>query len=280
MKILDPKLLQSAPIYHGLLDSHIHLDSKAYQSDLEQCLSNAARVGVEGMLLPSTNLQSSLEIARLMQVHGQLRGGLGIHPHDAASFDPETSPQTMQSLLQKHPWSAIGETGLELHYDFCPLPTQIASLEAHLELARQSQLPIILHCRLAEEPLHELLVSRGHGIRGVVHCFTGGWQWAKKFLDLGFLLGIGGLVTLPKATDVHEVALKVPADRWLLETDGPYLSPVPFRGTRNESALLPWVVQRIAELRQEPPQQLVDQARENAHQLFAWNSRSRVEVIP
>lgn len=280
MKILDPNRLQSAPIYQGLIDSHIHLDSQAYKPDLQQCLSNAEQVGVEGMLLPSTNLDSSKDILMLMQAHPQLRGAVGIHPHDAASFDPESSPHIMQSLLQKHPWSAIGETGLELHYDFCPLPTQIASLEAHLELARQARLPIILHCRLAEEPLHQLLKAQGQGLTGVVHCFTGGWDWAKKFLDLGFHLGIGGLVTLPKAEDVHEVALKVPADRWLLETDGPYLSPIPFRGCRNESALLPWVVQRIAELRQQPAQQLVDQARANAHQLFAWNSKTGVQVIP
>lgn len=280
MKTLDPKRLESAPSYIGLIDSHIHLDSGAYKPDLEQCLRNARQVGVEGMLLPSTNLQSSLEILTLMRTHGQLRGGLGIHPHDAATFEPESSLQTMQDLLQQHPWSAIGETGLELHYDFCPLATQITSLEAHLDLARQSRLPVILHCRLAEEPLYQILKSRGQGVTGVVHCFTGGWDWAKKFLDLGFHLGIGGLVTLPKAEDVHEVALKVPADRWLLETDGPYLSPVPFRGHRNESALLPWVVQRIAELRQQPAQQLVDQARENAHHLFAWNSKGPVQVHP
>ncbi len=273
MKALTPTHLQHLPQLSGLLDSHIHLDSNEYSKDLQECLERAQACGVVGHLLPATSLESARKIVQLCQQYSQLRGAAGIHPHQAESYTP-TFLSDMRQLLDSHPFVAIGETGLELFYDFCPLEIQQQSLKAHLELAAESQLPLILHCREAEAALYESLLAWSGRISGVVHCFTGGWEWAQRFLDLGFYLGIGGLVTLPKAQDVHEVAQKVPADRWLLETDGPYLAPIPCRGMRNESCLLPYVVQRLAELRQEDPQQLVDQAHHNTRQLFRlWSQQ-------
>ncbi|MFN8607597.1 MAG: TatD family hydrolase [Vulcanimicrobiota bacterium] len=268
MKILTPEKLDGRASYQGIIDSHIHLDSPAFEADLAACLERALQAGVCRMLLPSTNLDSSLRILELMQEYPQLSGALGLHPHQAADFDSQLSPGTWLDLLARGRWSAIGETGLELHYDFCPLQQQQASLEAQLELAQQSGLPVILHCRQAESQLYESLSPWRSKISGVVHCFTGGWEWARKFLDLGFYIGIGGLVTLPKASEIHEVASQVPADRWLLETDGPYLSPVPFRGFRNESCLLPVVAERIAELRGQSVSEVVRQSAENASRLF------------
>ena len=271
MKTLTSAKLEQATVYPGLLDSHIHLDSNAYQHDLEGCLQRAAQVGVTAMLLPSTDLESSRAIARLCHQHpGVLYGALGIHPHQAGQFEAATTPDQIRALLPTLAWSAIGETGLECHYDFCPMEQQIVSLEAHLDLAEESGLPLILHCRQAEAQLYERLKPRAGKLGGVVHCFTGGWSWAKRFLDLGFYLGVGGLVTLPKAAEVAEVAAAVPSDRWLLETDGPYLSPIPFRGYRNESCLLPWVVDRLAELRQTSGSELVACARANAQALFRF----------
>lgn len=268
MKNLSTSQLDPLSRWPGLIDSHIHLDSQAYQADLPDCLQRAKLQGVTTMLIPSTDLNSSHQIATLVAAHPQLRGGLGIHPHQAESYHPEESPAEWQRLLKQSNWVAIGETGLECHYDFCPLEVQKRSLEAQLQLARSSQLPLILHCRGAEEPLYDILSQDGRDLQGVVHCFTGGWEWAKKFLDLGFYLGIGGLATLPKAEQVHEVAAQVPGDRWLLETDGPYLSPVPFRGYRNESCLLPLVIERLSELRHEDGAGLVAQSAQNARQLF------------
>lgn len=273
MKAITLKLLETTPPFPGLFDSHIHLDSQNYEEDLEDCLSRAQQMGVEGHLLPATNWESAARIASLCRSHGGLYGALGIHPHQAAEFEPTQSSVQVSALLSKSSWVAIGETGLELHYDFCPLAQQLDSLRFHLEVARDTGLPLILHCRKAEEELFQVMQSVGKDLPGVVHCFTGGWEWAQKFLDLGLYLGIGGLVTLPKAHEVHEVATRVPGDRWLLETDGPYLSPVPFRGYRNESALLPWVIRRLAELRQTDAQALVNQARENAFRLFRLTDR-------
>lgn len=274
MKTLTDSHLEKLPVYPGLIDTHIHLDSEAYQSDLAECLKRAARVGLESMLLPSTDPASSGEIARLARLHPQLRGALGIHPHQAECFDPGATPGQWSTLLQDCDWVAIGETGLECHYDFCSLEVQKQSLEAHFELAGRTGLPLIFHCRLAEQPLYDMVAHAGLPVRGVVHCFTGGWDWAEKFLDLGFYLGLGGLTTLPKAVEVHEVARRVPSDRWLLETDGPYLAPVPFRGFRNESCLLPLVIDRLAELRSQSPAELVRQANANARALFSLPGHS------
>ncbi|MBN9416530.1 MAG: TatD family hydrolase [Candidatus Eremiobacteraeota bacterium] len=268
MKLLTPEKLAPLASYPGIIDSHIHLDSKAFAEDFADCLTRAREAGVTRMLLPSIDQASSQRILKLTQEHCQLSGAVGIHPHAAAEFDPHSSPQLWRELLRQGKWAAIGETGLELHYDFCPLETQKVSLQAQIELAAETGLPLILHCRLAEEPLYDMLQPWAGKLTGVVHCFTGGWEWASKFLDLGFYIGVGGLVTLPKADEVHEVATKVPDDRWLLETDGPYLSPVPFRGFRNESCLLPAVVERIASLRGQSVSEIVRQSAENATRLF------------
>lgn len=268
MKLLTPEKLATLPCYVGIVDSHIHLDSQAFSADFADCLTRASRAGVTRMLMPSTDENSSRRIMQLTHEHSQLSGAVGIHPHQAAEFDPQRSPKVWRDLLHQAKWVAIGETGLELHYDFCPLDIQKVSLQAQIELAMETQLPLILHCRMAEEPLYEMLTPWAHKLTGVVHCFTGGWEWAQKFLDLGFYIGVGGLVTLPKAQEVHEVARQVPADRWLLETDGPYLSPVPFRGFRNESCLLPVVAEHLASLRQQPVSEIVRQSAENASRLF------------
>ena len=268
MKLLTPEKLAPLASYPGIIDSHIHLDSQAFAADFEACLNRAQEAGVTRMLLPSTDENSSRRILQLMGLHHQISGALGLHPHQAAEFDEQRSPAVWRELLTQGRWSAIGETGLECHYDFCPLEVQQASLQAQLELASETRLPLILHCRLAEQPLYEMLQPWAGKLQGVVHCFTGGWEWAQKFLKLGFYIGIGGLVTLPKAEEVHQVAQRAPADRWLLETDGPYLSPVPFRGFRNESCLLPVVVERIAELRGQSVSEVVRQSAENASRLF------------
>lgn len=273
MKHLSAQHLESVNRWPGLVDSHIHLDSEAYEQDFEDCLNRAQRQGVTTMLLPSTDLNSSNRIAQLLSKHSQLRGALGIHPHQAEKFNAKETPATWSALLEQAEWSAIGETGLECHYDFCSLDIQKRSLEAHLELAHNTGLPLILHCRSAESTLYDALANSGTSLQGVVHCFTGGWTWAKKFLDLGFYLGIGGLVTLPKVTEVHEVAAQVPGDSWLLETDGPYLAPLPYRGYRNESCLLPVILERVAQLRQTSPSSLVDQSTGNAHRLFGPRSK-------
>lgn len=267
MKKLDAVRLEQVLPTPPTVDSHIHLDSAEYAEDLDACIQRARQMGVQIMQIPSTDLSSSQRILELTQRHPELRGALGIHPHQAASYAGEETWNAWRSLLQAGRWSAVGETGLECHYDFCPLSVQTANLEANLQLSREAGLPVILHCRQAEQPLYDILRCHPESA-GVVHCFTGDWEWAVRFLDLGFYLGVGGLVTLPKAEDVREVARRVPGDRWLLETDGPYLSPAPLRGYRNESSLLPLVVRQLAELRKVSIDEVCAQSVDNFHRLF------------
>lgn len=268
MKPIKPSQFESISPLPGLIDSHIHLDSHEYREDLSACIERAYKVGVVAQVLPSTDLESGRRIQQLLQQWPSLHGGVGIHPHQAGGFDPRSTPGELCAIARSGRWVAVGETGLEQHYDFCPLEQQLLSLEAHLDLAEELDLPLILHCRLAEQALFDRLLPRRGRLRGVVHCFTGGWDWGKKFLDLGWHLGLGGLVTLPRAEEVHEVARRVPSDRWLLETDGPYLSPVPFRGSRNESCLLPVVAARLAELRGAGLEVVVEEAARNTRELF------------
>jgi len=234
----------SAPRETALIDSHIHLDSREYAGDWALLLDRAAAAGVRASVVPATDLNSSRRILE-MAADPRVAPAVGIHPHQAASYQAESRAELAELVRQA---VAIGETGLELFYDFCPLDVQKVNLRAHLELAAETGLPLILHCREAEEPLYQEL-SAFPGLRGVVHCFTGPWAWAERFLELGFYLGVTGMVTYPKANTVHEVARRCPLERLLVETDGPYLAPIPYRGRRNEPGTVPAIAARVAELR-------------------------------
>ncbi len=251
----------------ALIDSHIHLDAKAYAEDWESCWSRAKTFGLVAAVLPATNVESSRRIVSMCQQKSELYGAVGIHPHQAEEFDAAVTPGELESLVPQA--CAIGETGLEAHYDFCPWESQLLSLRYHLKLAQESKLPVILHCRDCEDALYDELKAVGDlPGGGVVHCFTGGWQLGQRFLDLGFHLGVNGIVTIANAEAVHELARQMPLDRMLLETDGPYLTPKPFRGIRNESALVPLVCQEVARLRDCSVEEVAAATSRNSKGLF------------
>lgn len=251
-----------------LIDSHIHLDAKAYQEDWETAWQRAQDFGMIAAVLPATNVESSRRILSMCAQKAELFGAIGIHPHQAEEFDPSTTPGEIEALLSDA--KAIGETGLEAHYDFCPWEAQLLSLRYHLALAKESKLPVILHCRNCEDALYDELRSIGElPGGGVVHCFTGGWQQGQRFLDLGFHLGINGIVTLANADTVHELAKQMPLDRMLLETDGPYLTPKPFRGMRNEPAMVSLVCQQVALIRETSVENVAVTTSRNSKGLFS-----------
>jgi TatD DNase family protein len=267
MKPLDPTALRSTTSV-PLIDSHIHIDAQAYREDWQAVLDRADQVGVREVVVPATNLESSRRIAELARERPGLHPTAGIHPHDAAKFNSSTTTE-LRGLLSQSKIVAIGETGLEKHYDFCPFEQQVASLRAHLQLARELALPLILHCRGAEAELHEELARAGNfPAGGVVHCFTGDWEWGQRFLDQGFHLGIGGLSTLANAHEVHQAARLCPLDRLLLETDGPYLTPRPYRGKRNEPATIPLIAEEIARLRESTVDRIALATSANTARLF------------
>jgi TatD DNase family protein len=232
-----------------LVDTHCHLDSDQYDSDREAVIERARAAGVERMMAVGTGEgPPDLEAAiRLADRYPFIYATIGVHPHDASKATDETFHRLRE--LSRHPkMLAIGEIGLDYHYDFSPRNAQREVFERQLELAREANKPIVIHTREAWADTLEVLRSRWHG-EGIMHCFTGDEAQAREALDRGFHLSFGGVLTFPKAESVRQAARIAPADRILIETDCPYLAPVPHRGKRNEPAFIAETARRLAEVR-------------------------------
>jgi len=232
-----------------LVDSHVHLDDQKFDADREQVIERALAVGVECMMAIGTgNGPPDLETGiRLADQYAFIYATVGVHPHDASKAAPETWPRLRE--LAAHPKVlAIGEIGLDYHYDFSPREVQRAVFEQQLEIAAESRKPIVIHTREAWDDTLAILRRQRH-TAGIMHCFTGDEEQAREVLDLGFHLSFGGVLTFPKAEAVRQAASFTPDDRLLVETDCPYLAPVPHRGKRNEPAFVVETVRRLAEVR-------------------------------
>ena len=221
---------------------------------------------------PALHLESYRSLQQLQSKHPEITPAAGIHPHEVNDKRLENLAKRLSALLEGSQNPIVGETGLEGHYDFVPMKLQVESLRTHLDLARQFKAPLILHCRDSEALLFEELKKRPPIAGGVVHCFTGTWDWAQRFLELGLHIGITGIVTFKKAEQVAEVATMVPLSKLLVETDGPYLAPVPHRGKLNKPEYIPLIVKKIAELRQIAHQVVAQQTAANAEKLFKLNT--------
>jgi TatD DNase family protein len=230
-----------------LVDSHVHLDDRQFDADRAAVIERALAAGIERMLAIGTGSgPPDLETAiRQADRYPFIFATIGVHPHDASKATPETFEQLRR--LAAHPKVvAIGEIGLDYHYDLSPRDVQRAVFLQQLEIAAAAGKPIVIHTREAWADTMALLHS---GLRGILHCFTGDAQQAHQALDLGFHLAFGGVITFPKADAVREAARITPDDRLLLETDCPYLAPVPHRGRRNEPSFVVEVARRLAEVR-------------------------------
>jgi TatD DNase family protein len=240
-----------------LVDSHCHLDDEQFAADRDAAIERARAAGVERMLAIGTgdgppDLKAGI---RLADQYPFIYATIGVHPHNAA----KATEQTLTDLaeLESHPKAlAIGEIGLDYHYDFSPRDVQRRVFIDQLQLAARASKPIVIHTREAWDDT--LAVIREHGLPygGIMHCFTGGPKEAEQALALGFHLSFGGIVTFPKAQEIRDAAALTPADRLLVETDAPYLAPVPHRGKRNEPALIVETVRRLAEIRGTTPEDI------------------------
>jgi TatD DNase family protein len=232
-----------------LVDTHCHLDGEEFAADLDAVVARAHAAGVEALVAIGSgdgppDLEAGLRVAA--RVPGAW-ATVGVHPHAAARADDEILAR-LAELAHQPKVLAIGEIGLDYHYDFSPRDVQRQVFTRQLLLAREAALPVVIHTREAWEDTLELLAASGVE-RGVFHCFSGGPREARQALDLGFHVSFAGMVTFPKATAIHEAARVVPDERLLIETDSPYLAPVPHRGKRNEPAFLVHTARRMAELR-------------------------------
>lgn len=261
-----------------MIDSHLHLDAKNYAEEggVGEILQRARAVGVHRMVTPSLHLASFANLCELAaQHHATIFPAAGVHPHEVSAEHLLNLKAKLEAALERLDVPILGETGLEGHYDFTSKQLQLDALAIHLEVARQREVPCIFHCRSAEQALHRELKAAQLPHPSVVHCFTGSWEWAKRFLDLGCYIGITGIVTFKKAGDVAEVASKLPLDRLLVETDGPYLAPIPHRGRTNKPEYIPLIVEAIARLRGVSTQEIAEATTRNTEQLFGLPQHSR-----
>ena len=238
-----------------LVDSHCHLDDEKFAADLDAVMERARAAGVERMMTIGTgNGPPDLEAAvRLANAHPFLYATVGVHPHDAAKATPATYEHLL-ALLAHPKVLALGEIGLDYHYDFSPREVQREVFSGQLHLAVKTGKPVVIHTREAWPDTLRLIDETPPPRGGIMHCFTGGPDEARQALDRGFYLSFGGVITFPKADEVRVAARLTPDDRLLVETDAPYLAPVPHRGKRNEPAFIVETVRRLAEIRGAQPE--------------------------
>jgi len=233
-----------------LVDSHCHLDDEQFAGDRGATIERARAAGVDRMMAIGTGGgPPDLEVAiRLAEQYPFIYATVGVHPHDAAKAAPETFAR-LGELSRHSKVLAIGEIGLDYHYDFSPRDVQRSAFAAQLDLAARARKPIVIHTREAGDDTLAMIRETGLPNGGIMHCFTGGPKEAEQALGLGFHLSFGGILTFPKADNVRQAAAMTPEDRLLIETDAPYLAPVPHRGKRNEPAFMVETARRLAEVR-------------------------------
>jgi TatD DNase family protein len=257
-----------------MIDSHCHLADETFAADLDAVIARAKDAGLERVMviLEGGNEKEAAQAARVQQLWPESRFAIGVHPHQAHEFaaDPERAAAVVQEQVDSTPGArAIGEIGLDYHYDFSPPNVQQAVFRAQVRIAREQSRPIVIHTREADDDTLAILREEGRGsVRGAFHCFTGTPALARAGLDLGFYISLAGIITFPKAAELRDTVRAVPIDRLLTETDSPFLAPVPHRGKRNEPAHVVRVVAALAELYQMDAGELGKRTAANFHALF------------
>lgn len=255
-----------------LVDAHCHLSGEP--AHIAAMLDRAEGAGVHGFIAVGTDLPDCLGVLALAKRDGRVQASLGVHPHEAKVWDDATGAR-LAELLRDPDVRFVGETGLDWHYDLSPRPAQEAAFRAQVRLARQVGKPLMIHTREAPEETLRILREEGADqVGGVIHCFSEDKAFAVRALDLGFHLSFSGILTFKKAEAIQEVAAWAPEDRILVETDSPYLAPVPFRGKPNEPAYVRHVAERLADLRNIPLSRVAETTTRNLESLCGWRPAS------
>ncbi|MEW5827074.1 MAG: TatD family hydrolase [Candidatus Bipolaricaulota bacterium] len=249
-----------------LIDTHAHLDDRAFDADRAALIGHLHELGI-GVLTVGVDLASSREAVRLAQRHRHIWAAVGIHPHDAKEMDA-AALRELETLAGQPNVVAVGEIGLDYYRDLSPRDVQRRAFAEQIEMARRLNLPMILHNRESTDDLLDVLRRTGRTHRGVVHSFLGDRNLAETLMERGLYLGVGGPITYPANSALREAVARVPLDRLLLETDCPYLTPVPHRGTRNEPRYVERVAEAVAHLRGLSMDDVQRATRENASRLF------------
>ncbi len=255
----------------ALVDSHCHLDMTAYDDDCQEVIARAQEAGVKTIFTIGIDLESSQAAADLAARHDNIYASVGIHPHHAQEAGDQAY-EALAKLASQPKVVAYGEIGIDLFKDYAPVAVQTQVFREQLEVAKKLGLPVIIHDRDAHDIILDILQESGPYLAGgVIHCFSGDKDVARRFLDLGFYLSIPGVVTFKKALELQEAAAFIPLDKMLVETDGPFLAPEPWRGKRNEPAYTLYTAEKIAQLKGISLDEVARQTTRNSAALFAIN---------
>lgn len=252
----------------NLFDSHCHLENGRFEADLPEVMARMKDAGVNRCILAGSDMETSEQIVALTKEHAHVYGVVGIHPHDAKTWTDDCAERLAQWVKEER-IVGIGEIGLDYYYDHSPRDVQKEVFVKQLLLARELDRPAVFHVRDAHGDVLDLLrANRSQLPAGVVHCYSGSVESAREYLDMGFYISFAGPITFKNANKLLDVAKYVPQDRILVETDSPYLAPVPMRGRRNEPTFVQYVAQTVAELRGISAEEMAQTAFENTCRLF------------
>ena len=257
-----------------VFDTHAHYDDEAFDEDRDRVLMGLKEAGVGTVLNVGASMASSESTLALTEQYPFVYGSAGVHPSETAELDEEKF-QRLCEILKNPKILAVGEIGLDYYWEEPEHEIQKKWFLRQLELARQMQLPVIIHSRdAAKDTLDMMKEARAGEIGGVIHCFSYGTEIAREYLNMGFFLGIGGVLTFKNAKKLKEVAAYAPIEQIVLETDCPYMAPTPHRGTRNTSANLPYVVNALAEIKGILPEQVIEITEQNARRLYRMDVKA------
>lgn len=251
-----------------IFDTHTHLNVEQFKDEIPEIMDRAEKLGVSEMAVVGFDTPTIEKSLELSHTYSNIYSIIGWHPTEAGSYTKEIETR-LQTQLEDKRVVALGEIGLDYHWMEDPKEVQSKVFRRQIAIAKEMNLPISIHTRDAIEDTYQILKEEKiSDIGGIMHSFSGDAEWAKRFLDLGMHISFSGVVTFKKAFEVHEAASFVPLDKLLVETDAPYLAPMPYRGKRNEPGYTRYVVERIAELRNLPFEEVASLTRANAHRLF------------
>ncbi|MBN1464962.1 TatD family hydrolase [candidate division KSB1 bacterium] len=257
----------------SLIDTHVHLDFDRFDGDRPDVIRRALDADVMAMVTIGIDYKSSLKAIEIAEDYANVFAAVGVHPHDAKDMTDEQF-EAIAAMLSHPKVVAIGEVGLDYHYDYSPRDLQRRIFRQFLDLSLTAQMPLIIHTRESDEDVLELIQARAKkGWRGVFHCFAGDARMAHKVIELGFLLSFTGNITFKNSNTLHVMAA-MPLDKLMVETDSPFMAPAPFRGKRNEPAYVRVVAQKIAEVKEAPLAQVAQLTTQNALTLFGLHSES------
>ena len=251
-----------------IIDTHAHYDDKAFDEDRGALLAGMAEAGISRIVNIGSSLEACKRTLELMDRYDFIYGAIGVHPCDSAELS-EQSLSWIREASSHEKCVAIGEIGLDYYWDEPDRDIQKKWFVRQMDIAKEVKLPIVIHSRdAAKDTIDIMTAERAHEIGGVVHCYSYSKELAKTFLDMGFYFGIGGVVTFSNGKKLKEALEYIPMDRIVTETDSPYLAPVPFRGKRNDSTKLPYVIEEIAKVKNISAEEVMQICKENAYQLY------------